>query len=139
MTEESTERDAELLIVGRGARSEAAPVIVAGDLNDRLGEPALRRIRGRDDFGIDLVQTWAVEYYHETDKWPERWSYDFRGSRECIDHVLPSLNLLQRLLPQDEQQVPRGITAEALPVTEALPGGRPASDHRPFVITLRFK
>ncbi len=32
--EESTERDAELLIVGRGARSEAAPVIVAGDLND---------------------------------------------------------------------------------------------------------
>ena len=54
-------------------------VIVAGDLNDNPGEPTLRRIRGKDDFHADLIQTWHTPFFHEEAKWKDWWSYEYQG------------------------------------------------------------
>lgn len=45
-------------------------VIVAGDLNDRSGQPAIRRIRGLDDIWDDLQQTGLVRYF----PWEKRYT-----------------------------------------------------------------
>jgi len=99
----------------------------------------LRRIRGKDDIYPDLIQTWHTPYFHEEEKWKNRWSYDFKGTRGRIDHVLPSYNLTKLLLSQSQDADPKGITAETLEVTEQIPNGKLASDHRPFVVTFRFR
>lgn len=116
-------------------------VIIAGDLNDGPGQPTLRRIRGKDDVFGDFIQTWQTAYFHERAKWPERWSREYHGSRERIDHILVSLSLRPHL--RSQQGDFRGITAETLAIDETLEafGGvrKPASDHRPFIVTLRFR
>ncbi len=129
----------QFLDTARSGTPEQEFVIVAGDLNDGPGQPALRRIRGRDDIFEDLIQTWHTDYYHDHSKWPQRYSYDYQGSRNRIDHVLPSLNMMDILHDQYDDDTPYGISAEALDVVERLAGGHVATDHRPFIITLRFK
>src|SRR5918993_1720771 len=64
-------------------------VIVAGDLNHGRGEPAFRRIRGLDDILPDLIQTGSFAYFKDTDP-GSRWTYEFQGERNQIDHVLIS-------------------------------------------------
>lgn len=53
-------------------------VIVAGDLNDRRGQPTLRRLRGLDDIWPDLIQTGHWSYF-EREQEASRWTYQFRG------------------------------------------------------------
>jgi endonuclease/exonuclease/phosphatase family metal-dependent hydrolase len=69
-------------------------LIVMGDLNDRRNEPAIRRIRGRDDIQPDLIQTGRYEYF-DRDELDTRWTYDFRGALNQIDHVLLSESIEQ--------------------------------------------
>jgi endonuclease/exonuclease/phosphatase family metal-dependent hydrolase len=101
-------------------------VIVAGDLNDKRGDPALRRIRGRDDIDEDLIQTGMVEYV-DPEAWETRWTYVHQGMREQIDHILLSHSLKQATRRSG------GIRTEFIEVDNPL-----ASDHRPVVVTLRF-
>ena len=61
-------------------------MFIAGDLNDGRGEPALRRIRGLDDIWPDLIQTGNYEYFRDTNP-GSRWTYEFQGERNQIDHI----------------------------------------------------
>lgn len=87
----STERDAELLLVGREARQQTGPVIVAGDLNDVAWSHTTRlfgRISGLLDprIGRGLFSTFHAHYFFL--RWP-------------LDHVFVShhfvLNGIRRL------------------------------------------
>lgn len=104
-------------------------VIVTGDLNTVPGSPTLRRIRGRDDLYGDLIQTGLAGFFDE-DRLEQRWTYQFQGRRQQIDHLLPSWSI---------KEATTRIRADILAVTETLPGGKKASDHRPLVVTLRFR
>jgi predicted extracellular nuclease len=98
-------------------------VIVAGDLNDYRGQPALRRIRGLDDIWPDLIQTGHHEYF-EADERDTRWTYEFRGVRNQIDHILLSRSI-------------RNLTGGG-GIKPSVPGqdDELASDHRAFVLVL---
>jgi len=125
--EADARRIAEASIVRRHYLSLLAAekhVIVAGDLNDRRNEPAIRRIRGRDDIQPDLIQTGRY-YYFDRDKLDSRWTYDFRGTRNQIDHILLSESIEDRCSRIRSRTVNHG---------DGL-----ASDHLPFIVQLHLK
>ncbi len=99
-------------------------VIVMGDLNDRRNDPAIRRIRGRDDIQPDLIQT-GRHYYFGRDELDTRWTYNFRGTRNQIDHILLSESIEQRC---------KRVRARTLNHGSAL-----VSDHLPFIVELELK
>lgn len=101
-------------------------VIVAGDLNDYRGQPALKRVRGMDDIWPDLIQTGHHEFFAGADE-GTRWTYEFRGERNQIDHILLSPSI-------KEVTKSNGIKPRVPDQTDPL-----ASDHRPFVVTLDVK
>ncbi len=101
-------------------------VIVAGDLNDRRGDPALRRVRGLHDIGPDLAQTGRAKYFKD----PARaWTSIFKGQRELIDHILVSRSILKAV-----KRGKRGVRAATGPAP-----GKEVSDHRPLIVTLTFR
>jgi endonuclease/exonuclease/phosphatase family metal-dependent hydrolase len=96
-------------------------IIVVGDLNDHPGQPALRRIRGRDDIWGDLIQTGNVEFFAAGTE-DTRWTFEFQGKRQQIDHILVSRSI---------------VDAANDIVTSTVDHGDPlASDHRPLVVIL---
>lgn len=99
-------------------------VIVAGDMNDHRGQPALRRLRGRDDIWEDLIQTGNVKHF---DRGLEgtRWTYDFQGERRQIDHVLLSNSI---------DQIARKVRTRVPDQTDPA-----VSDHRPMVVTINLR
>ncbi len=99
-------------------------VIVAGDLNDRRGDPAIRRVRGLDDIWPDLVQTGHHRYFRDDG---ERWTVEFRGLREQLDHILLSRSIVTAAKRG-------GIRASTGPTPD-----RGVSDHRPLMVTLTFR
>jgi endonuclease/exonuclease/phosphatase family metal-dependent hydrolase len=107
-------------------------VIVAGDLNDHPGQPAIRRIVGRDDIDDDLLQTGQARYFPQA-LLDTRWTYQFMGTRQQIDYVLISKSLRSRTLQGGSLQ------AETVAVTEQVgTTGQPATDHRAFVLNIQF-
>ncbi len=99
-------------------------VIVLGDLNDSRNQPAIRRIRGRDDIGPDLVQTGLAKYF-DRDKLDTRWTYEYMGVRNQIDHVLLSTSFIDKC---------NRIHARTLQHNDPQ-----ASDHLPFIVELEFR
>jgi endonuclease/exonuclease/phosphatase family metal-dependent hydrolase len=99
-------------------------IIVARDLNDGRGQPALRRIQGYDDIWPDLVQTGDARFFGKTDL-GTRWTYDYLGTRNQIDHILISPSIEAVTAPN------RGVRPRVPEQTNPV-----ASDHRPFVLTL---
>ncbi|MBI5761321.1 MAG: endonuclease/exonuclease/phosphatase family protein [Planctomycetales bacterium] len=107
-------------------------VIVAGDLNDHPGQPAIRRIRGRDDIQPDLLNTGDVKYF-DSKKLGTRWTYEYLGMRNQLDYIL-----LSESIPESCRQ--QGVKAETVEVTETIAGTEfLATDHRAFVVRLDFK
>lgn len=96
-------------------------IIVAGDLNDDRGQPTLQRIRGLEDIWGDLIQTGNARYF-SNQSLGDRWTYEFMGVRNQIDHILISRSLI--LASSD-------IFAEVPDQPDPF-----ASDHRPFVLTI---
>ncbi len=96
-------------------------VIVAGDFNDKRGHPALRRIRGFDDIGPDLIQTGLSKYFPKSSV-GERWTYEFNGERNQIDHILISSDLRNNI---------KRRSALIIRAPEDV------SDHSPLIITLK--
>ena len=91
--EKDAQRIAQASIIRRhtlDAVNAGEHVIVAGDLNDRRGEPALRRIRGLHDMWPDLIQTGHKNYFNDKN---EQWTYSHEGNREQIDHILFSQSI----------------------------------------------
>jgi len=68
--------------------------------------------------------------YFAKDRIGERWTNEFNGERHQIDHILISHSV------RDAFKKPK---AHVLAVTKTLSNGKPASDHRPFVVTLEAK
>ncbi len=100
-------------------------VIVVGDLNDRRGQPTLRRLRGLDDVWPDLIQTGHWSYFDREDE-ATRWTYQFRGELNQIDHVLLSYSL--------RKNQSNSISSQVLDIPETVSPS--ISDHRPLVVTL---
>lgn len=128
------EKDAQRIAQASLARRHYLPaleagehIIVAGDLNDARGEPAIRRIRGRDDIFGDLIQTGHTRYFAD-DALGTRWTYEFEGVRNQIDHILVSRSIYETCKSS------KGIQASVIEHNNTL-----ASDHRPLVVLLRFK
>lgn len=108
-------------------------VIVAGDLNDQPGHPAIRRIRGRDDIEADLIQTGTVHFF-DKDQLETRWTYLFQGERQQIDHILISDSI------SDATKRGGRIRAQTLPITEKIGmTSHLASDHRAFVLNIELR
>jgi len=127
--EQDQQRIAQASIVRRHylpALNAGDSIIVAGDLNDGRGQPALRRIRGLDDMWSDLIQTGSYKYFAD-DVQDTRWTYQFRGERNQIDHILIS-QTVKDLLKRN------GIKPRVPDQTNSL-----VSDHRPFVLSLDFR
>ena len=101
-------------------------VIVTGDLNDARGHPPLDRIRGFDDIFPDLIQTGLVKYFDSEDK-GTRWTYEYQGERNQIDHILLSDNI------DAITRSRKGIKSYVFDPKDPL-----ASDHRAFVVTLNL-
>jgi endonuclease/exonuclease/phosphatase family metal-dependent hydrolase len=104
--------------------AEGKNVIVMGDMNDRRGDPAINRIRGLDDIQPDLIQTGLYNYFPR-EKQDTRWTYEFRGTREQIDHVLLSDSI---------EDCCTQIRSETLHHGDKL-----ASDHSPFIVKLTVR
>ena len=101
--------------------AEGKNVIIMGDLNDKCGSPALTRIRGLEDIQPDLIQTGLYKYFPRN-KQDTRWTYEFRGAREQIDHIL---------LSDPIEDVCMQIRSETLHHGDKL-----VSDHSPFIVHL---
>jgi endonuclease/exonuclease/phosphatase family metal-dependent hydrolase len=101
-------------------------VIVAGDLNEKRGQPTLHRIRGLHDIHEDLIQAGHKRYF-DSDKLDTRWTYEFEGVRQQIDHILLSYSIKHACKRS-------GIKARTLSHNNPL-----VSDHRPLIVTLNLK
>ena len=91
-------------------------VVVMGDFNDVSGSPALREIRGLNDASWDLSN--AAESEHMNG---EAWTYQYRGRKEQIDHVLLSKFLFDQ------------VTAASV-----IRIDNQASDHDSFAVDIAF-
>lgn len=118
--------------------------IAIGDLNDGRGQPALRRIRGRDDIDEDLVQTGARAYFRRADGQPfaeylatlrDRWTYEYLGQRNQLDHILISQSVRDRCSTNNGQL---RWKLEFIDISEKTASGIPATDHRAVKLTLNF-
>jgi endonuclease/exonuclease/phosphatase family metal-dependent hydrolase len=99
-------------------------VIIAGDMNADRGEPAVQRLRGRDDIWEDLIETGHYSFF-ETAQQNTRWTYEFRGIRQQLDHILIS---------QSVKKASSSIKPRTIEITD-----RVISDHRPFVLLLNLR
>lgn len=99
-------------------------IVVAGDLNDRRGQPAIRRIRGLDDIWDDLQQTGHPRYF-PWEKRNTRWTYTWQGMGQQIDHILISRSFFP---------VTRKIGARTMDHQNEA-----ASDHNPFLVEFEFR
>lgn len=98
--------------------------IVAGDLNDGRGQPAIRRVQGYDDIWPDLLQTGDTAFFDDPATWGTRWTYEFEGSRNQIDHILLAPAFLDILRKSDIAAIVPDQPNTA------------ASDHRPIIVKL---
>ncbi|QQS37750.1 MAG: endonuclease/exonuclease/phosphatase family protein [Ignavibacteriales bacterium] len=101
-------------------------IIVTGDLNDYRGQPTLLRLRGIDDIYDDLIQTGHKDFFDQS-LLNTRWTYEFEGIRQQIDHILISFSI------KDICKSSGGIRARTYEHFTS------ASDHLPFIVTLKLK
>lgn len=100
--------------------NDGRKVIVTGDLNSEKGSPSIYRLRGFDDLYEELIQTGHSDYFENTDI---RWTYNYRGEAEQIDHILVSPGLSTR----------KGIKTSILET-----GDEKISDHNPVIVKLQL-
>ena len=86
----------------------------------------LQRIRGQDDIDEDLIQTGQTQYFDKV-KLDTRWTYQFEGVRQQIDHILLSYSVKDACKRG-------GIKARTVDHGNSL-----ASDHRPMVVEMKLK
>ena len=128
--EKDQQRIAQASIVRRNAiplLNEGEHVIVAGDLNDRRGQPTLRRLRGLDDIWPDLIQTGHWKFFADGEE-ASRWTYEFRGELNQIDHILLSYSLRKNQSDAIQTSV----------VEVASQDNPRISDHRPLIVSIEM-
>lgn len=128
--EKDMQRVAQASIVRRHAipaLNEGRHVIIAGDMNDLRGSPTLYRLRGLDDIWPDLIQTGHYKFFEQEEE-ASRWTYQFRGEFNQIDHILVSYSL--------RKNQTTSIRTHVIPVPEQV--APRISDHRPFVVSIEL-
>jgi endonuclease/exonuclease/phosphatase family metal-dependent hydrolase len=126
--EQDQQRIAQASIVRRHAipaLNAGEHVIIAGDFNDRRGQPTLRRLRGLDDIWPDLIQTGHWKFFDEEEE-ASRWTYQFRGKFNQIDHILLSYSL--------KKNQSNSIRTKVLDVPDRE--NPSVSDHRPMIVEI---
>lgn len=106
-------------------------VVVMGDLNSERRHPALLTIRGFKDIETELIQT-GDSYYFE--KYDTRWTYNYKGQKEQIDHILLSLSLKEACKRNNPKQNDWGIKTSIIPTNND-----DISDHNALIVELDFK
>lgn len=96
-------------------------VIVAGDFNSEKRSESVYRLRGFDDVFEELIQTGLSRYFESNDV---RWTYNFRGEPEQIDHILISPGL----------STSKGIKTRIIETTDDQ-----VSDHNAVVVSINLK
>ncbi len=101
--------------------SRGRKVIVTGDLNSEKRSESVYRLRGFDDVYEELIQTGLSDYLENYDV---RWTYNFRGEPEQIDHILVSPGLTNK----------SGIKTSILETNDEK-----ISDHNPVIVKLNLR
>ncbi|WP_044207659.1 endonuclease/exonuclease/phosphatase family protein [Flammeovirga sp. OC4] len=96
-------------------------VIVTGDLNAEKKSPSVYRVRGFDDIYEELIQTGRSEYFKDFDV---RWTYNYKGEPEQIDHILFSSNIANE----------KDIHTKIIKTDNEL-----VSDHNPVIVNFKLK
>ena len=96
-------------------------VVVTGDLNSEKKSESIYRIRGFDDIYEELIQTGNSNYFENTDV---RWTYNYRGEAEQIDHILISPQIAKK-----SDIKTRIVETKDINI----------SDHNPVIVTLDLK
>lgn len=105
-------------------------VVVMGDLNSERRHAVLRTIRGFDDIHEELIQT-GDRYYFED--YETRWTYNYKGQKEQIDHILLSLSFKEWCLNNNPKQNSWGIRSSIVRTDDET-----VSDHNAFIVELNF-
>lgn len=106
-------------------------VIVFGDLNSESRHETLLKIRGFRDMEEELIQTGDDNYFENYDT---RWTYNYKGRFEQIDHILLSLSIKEQCIRNNPKQNKWGIKTSIIPTTD-----KEVSDHNALLVELNFK
>lgn len=101
--------------------NQGRQVIVTGDLNSEKKTESIYRLRGFDDIYEELIQTGHSDYFENTDV---RWTYNYKGEPEQIDHILVSQGLTSK----------SGIKTMILETNDDN-----ISDHNPVIVKLKLR
>lgn len=115
--------------VTRPYLEEGKHVIVMGDFNSEKRHEVLLTLRGFNDTFHELAQT-GDDYYFKD--FSNRWTYQFKGNREQIDHILLSLPLTK--LFRSNRTATFGIETNIIVTADEF-----ISDHNAVVIGLTFR
>lgn len=120
-------------------------VMVVGDLNDRRGQPTIRRMRGFDDIQPDLFQTGGPFFFNKKDsestdefntRMREHWTYEYLGRRQQIDHILISRSIKEHCTTRNHR---KQMAIEFLDVEEKIADTEfKVADHRAVKFTMEF-
>jgi len=106
-------------------------VIVMGDLNSEKRHEVLLTVRGFRDIYGELVQTGDNYFF---DDYKTRWTYNYKGQQEQIDHVLMSLSLKNICEDNNPKQKKMGVKSVIIETKDEQ-----VSDHNAFMVELDFK
>ncbi|BDS13368.1 endonuclease/exonuclease/phosphatase family protein [Aureispira anguillae] len=106
-------------------------VVVMGDLNSERRHPALLTIRGFNDIEEELIQTGDTYYFENYDT---RWTYNYKGQQDQIDHILLSLSLKKACKSNNPKQKQWGIKTSILPTNNEQ-----VSDHNALIVELSWR
>lgn len=106
-------------------------VVIMGDLNSEPRHEVLLTLRGFRDIEEELLQTGDL-YYFDNPK--IRWTYNYRGQLEQLDHILLSLSLRELCEENNYRKKQWGIQTTIIPTNQ-----EEISDHNAVVVELTFK
>lgn len=106
-------------------------VVIMGDLNSERRHTVLRTLRGFEDIFPELLQTGDINFFVKPKL---RWTYNYKGQYEQLDHILLSLTLRDLCKNNDPKQGNMGIQTTIIPTTDPL-----VSDHNAVRVSFDFK
>jgi predicted extracellular nuclease len=102
---------------GIAAADPTAAIAILGDFNDLPGSPPVNAVAGAGETAFDDVAMLLPS--------ASRWTFNFNGSLELVDHQMAN-SLLRGMLDESAVEIPHGPEIDA------------ASDHAPIVATYRI-
>ena len=106
-------------------------VVVMGDLNSEKRHESILKLRGFDDIHPELIQTGDDNYFENFDV---RWTYNYKGQMEQIDHILLSDSFMDLCRENDYRNNTWGIKTSILETNDEY-----LSDHNAIKVELFFE